>query len=350
MIYVYNYSGKKNNICHTMTQRIIPWVDPITNEPLIYEDNYLVSSTSKYEIRDGIPNFINKINDAVQEQVQKSFGDKWTKSDFGQNEKEFEEKIKKVFLEFMGLNEKDLSMFENKIILDVGIGSGSSARLWASKAKEFHGIDISKAVHKAKFALQNVTLNPILSQADLNFLPYRDESFDFIVSNGVFHHTPNTKLALKNSITKLKKGGKCLFYIYKKKSPMREFSDDYIRSKVSDLPYELAWNEMKAITNFGKSLHEQSIEINTPNDIEILGIKKGKYDLQRFIYQYFFKCFWNDSWGYDYSNLTNFDWYHPKFSWRHTENEIRDWCREFQLDIEYLKEIESGFACLTVKK
>ncbi|MGI0009816.1 MAG: class I SAM-dependent methyltransferase [Nitrosopumilaceae archaeon] len=332
-----------------MSQKIVPWVDPVTNEPLVEENNFLISNTSKYQIYDGIPNFVLKIDDPVQQQVQKSFGDKWTKSDFGQNDDYFNEKIKNIYLEMMGLNEQDFSIFENKILLDVGIGSGSSARLWAPRAKEFHGIDISKAVYRAKYALQSSVRHPILSQADLNFLPYQDEIFEAIVSNGVFHHAPDTKLALKNVIKKLKPGGICLFYIYKKKSPIREFADDYIRSKISNLPHDLAWNEMKSITNFAKSLHDQYIKISIKNNIEILGIKKGEYDLQRFIYQYFFKCFWNESWGYDYSNLVNFDWYHPKFSWRHTEKEIRDWCKEFHLDIQYLKESESGYSCLIVK-
>lgn len=332
-----------------MPQKIIQWVDPITQEPLVEKDHYLMSTTSKYQIIDGIPNFVPHIDNPKQEQVQKSFGDKWTKSDFGQDETFFNQKIRGVYLEMMGLTENDLSLFENKVILDVGIGSGSSARLWASKAKEFHGIDISKAVYRARATLRSSIANPILSQADLNLLPYADESFDAIVSNGVFHHTPNTKLALGNVVKKLKKNGICLFYIYKKKSPIREFSDDYIRSKISELPYELAWNEMKSITNFAKSLHEQAIKVNVPHDIEILGIKEGEYDLQRFIYQYFFKCFWNESWGYEYSNLVNIDWYHPKFSWRHTEGEIRDWCKEFQLRIKYLKESESGYSCLAIK-
>lgn len=330
--------------------RIIPWADPFTQEPLIEQGNFLISKSSKYPVIDGIPNFVNNVKNQEQEQVQKSFGDKWTKSDFGQNDTEFNEKIKNLYLEMMGLSEDDLLIFMNKTVLDVGIGSGSSARLWAPQAKEFHGIDLSKAVYRAKTALQTSVTHPILSQADLNFLPYKDESFDVIVSNGVFHHTPNTKLALKNVLKKLKSGGMCLFYIYKKKSPIREFSDDYVRSKIADLPYELAWKEMEQITNFAKSLHEQSIQINVPNDIEILGIKKGEYDLQRFIYQYFFKCFWNESWGYEYSNLVNFDWYHPKFAWRHTENEIKSWCNEFHLNIQYLKEGESGYSCLAMKQ
>jgi arsenite methyltransferase len=249
----------------------------------------------------------------------------------------------------MGLENNDLSIFENKIILDVGVGSGSSARIWAASAKEFHGIDISNAIYRVNSALKNLNVKPILAKADLNKLPYPDCSFDIIVSNGVLHHTPNTKLALRNVIKKLKKSGKILFYIYKKKSPIREYSDDLIREKISNLSNDDAWKSMEPITKFAKLLHEKSITINVPDDIDVLGIPKGEYDLQRFFYQYFFKCYWNDKWGFDDSNMVNFDWYSPKYAWRQTEDDIRNWCNEFKLEIEFLKEKESGYACLARK-
>ncbi|QLH10189.1 class I SAM-dependent methyltransferase [Nitrosarchaeum sp. AC2] len=201
----------------------IQWVDPITNETLNSDGHYLVSNHSSYSIFNGIPNFVDNVNDQTQKQVQESFGEKWSQSDFGQNDAEFEEKIKPVYLEMMGLEESDLAVFNNKIILEVGIGSGSSSRLWGPQAKEFHGVDISKAVYRVQTNLKKLISNPILSQADINKLPYLDESFDVVVSNGVFHHTPDTKLALKNSLKKLKIGGFCIFYIYKKNHPLENF-------------------------------------------------------------------------------------------------------------------------------
>ena len=226
-------------------KQIIHWVDPINLESLEYNDGYLKNKNIKYKIHDGIPNFVNNVDDPIQKQVQDSFGDKWTNTNFAQNNKEYEEKIKPIYLEMMGLNDKDLTLFDNKLILDIGVGNGAFAKLCASRAQEFHGIDISKAIHAAKKTLLGISPSPILAQADLNCLPYKDESFDIIVSNGVFHHTPDTKTALQNSIKKLKTKGKCIFYIYKKKSPLREFSDDYIRSQISDLSYDEAWEKIK---------------------------------------------------------------------------------------------------------
>jgi hypothetical protein len=105
---------------------------------------------------------------------------------------------------------------------------------------------------------------------------------------------------------------------------------------------------MKEVTDFAESLHRQSIRVIVP-DLPLLGIKKGEYDLQRFIYQFFFKCFWNDGFGYDDSNSANFDWYYPKYAWRQSEKEIRSWCKELGLKVNYIKETDSGYACLVMR-
>ena len=117
----------------------------------------------------------------------------------------------------MDLTDDDLSSFDDKIVLDVGVGSGASSRLWGPRAKEFHGVDIGDGIYRAKSTLKDTVKNPILSHADLHHLPYADESFDIIVSNGVLHHTPNTKNALKCVYPKIKYGGSIIFYIYKVK-------------------------------------------------------------------------------------------------------------------------------------
>jgi SAM-dependent methyltransferase len=297
----------------------------------------------------GIPNFVSRLaNNRTKRQVQNAFSYKWAKTNFGQDDAAFDKNIKKMVFEFMGLSEDDLSLFDNKIVLDVGIGSGSSARVWAKRAREFHGIDFSRAVYRAGNALKTTVANPILAQADLHYLPYRNESFDVIVSNGVLHHTPSTKIAIGRVAKKLKHKGQLLFYVYKRKAPLREYADDFIRSQVSDLDPETAWERMKEITDFARSLHKQSIKVRVP-ELHLLGIKKGEYDLQRFIYQFFFKCFWNDGFGYEDSNSTNFDWYYPKYAWRQTEAEIRSWCKEFKLKVNYIKENESGYSCLVTR-
>ena len=325
--------------------RIVHWVDPFTNEPLEDIGTHLVHNDSKYPIIDGIPKFVQSDSNEEQYKIQKCFSYQWTESDFGQPEKFSDDAIRQDVLETMDLTEEDLTLFNDKLVLDVGVGSGASSRLWSPRAKEFHGVDIGDGIYRAKNTLKNSTENPILSHADLHHLPYKNGSFDVIVSNGVLHHTPSTKLALKSIYPKLKKGGIIIFYIYKIKPPLREFSDDYIRKCISHLSPDEAFEQMKPLTKLAESLSKQDIKITIPEDMPLLGFKKGEYDLQRFIYQNIFKLFWKDSMGFSESNMENYDWYYPKYSWRHTEQEIKDWCTEFNLTPKLIKENYSGFTC-----
>ena len=66
--------------------------------------------------------------------------------------------------------------------------------------------------------LKNSVKNPILSHADLHHLPYPDESFDVIVSNGVLHHTPDTQAAVTEVYRVLKPQGQAIIMLYCKNS------------------------------------------------------------------------------------------------------------------------------------
>ena len=46
--------------------------------------------------------------------------------------------------------------------------------------------------------------------------------------------------------------------------------------------------------------------------IDVLGIEAGEYDVQRLVYHFFMKCFWNDELDAEANAAINFDWYHPQ--------------------------------------
>ena len=104
------------------------------------------------------------------------------------------------------------------------------------------------------------------------------------------------------------------------------------------------------ITKLGKALTELNFDFEVPEDIEILEIKKGKYNLQRFFYWHILKCFWNAQFSFDENNLINFDWYHPKHAHRHQKEEIEKWCRECNLNLYYLNENEQAAWVFRAKK
>ena len=64
----------------------------------------------------------------------------------------------------MDLTEEDLTLFNDKLVLDVGVGSGASSRLWSPRAKEFHGVDIGDGIYRAKNTLKNDRINRVIEE------------------------------------------------------------------------------------------------------------------------------------------------------------------------------------------
>ena len=79
-------------------------------------------------------------------------------------------------------------------------------------------------------------------------------------------------------------------------------------------------------------------------DIPLMGIKGGQYDLQRFIYWNFLKCYWNEDMGVETSDMINFDWYSPSNAKRYSEAEYKALIAENNLEIEYFHSEEACYS------
>ena len=87
----------------------------------------------------------------------------------------------------------------------------------------------------------------------------------------------------------LQKKGIISIYIYKKKGPIREFTDDYIRESSTNMTEKECIELSKELSYLGKNLSKIKNKIKIPKDIPLLKIKAGTYDIQRFIYWNFIK-------------------------------------------------------------
>lgn len=125
---------------------------------------------------------------------------------------------------------------------------------------------------------------------------------------------------------------------------------DYIRSKVTEMSVKEVLNVSRAITLLARNLAKLNAEIKVPEDIPILGIRKGNYDLQRFIYYNMLKCFWSEDSNFDVSMAVNFDWYYPKYAYRHEPEEVRKWFIDQKLKILRFDVIESGISVMGKRK
>jgi SAM-dependent methyltransferase len=226
---------------------------------------------------------------------------------------------------------------ENKRrILDAGCGNGrvtALLRRYAPKEAEIVAFDIVST----EFARENLEAYGLSEGVrffekdllgDLSDLG----KFDFIYCQEVLHHTPDPEKALMNLRTLLSPAGEMAIYVYKVKAPVREFVDDYVRGKISDLDYSEAIRACEQITALGKVLSEYGITLKAPG-VDVLGIEEGTYDLQRFIYHFFMKCFWNSDLTFQENAAINYDWYHPKIASRHSVEEVRGWFKRAGLKI-----------------
>jgi len=272
--------------------------------------------------------------------TKKSFKDKWYKNKDFLFESTLTEgsEIQNWILNRNGWDDlKDLSIFlKNKTrILDAGCGNGRVTKLLrnsSSESTEVVGIDLVS--HMVAVSNLSNDHNVFFYEKDLLSDLTSLGTFDFIYSQEVLHHTKEPKDAFFNLVKLLNIGGEIAIYVYKKKAPIREFTDDYVREHIIDYDYDKAMKISRDITKLGKVLSELHLSVNIP-EITELGIKAGSYDIQRFFYHHFMKCYWNNELTFEENTVINYDWYHPEDCSRHTIDEIKNWFEEQNITIIY---------------
>jgi len=108
-----------------------------------------------------------------------------------------------------------LKQFAGKDVLEIGLGFGSvSQRIIESDAR-YQGLDIARGpadiVNRRIQFSEGIGLTSVGSILDS---PYKNESFDFIVSIGCFHHTGNMQGAIDECFRILKPSGKLILMVY----------------------------------------------------------------------------------------------------------------------------------------
>jgi ubiquinone/menaquinone biosynthesis C-methylase UbiE len=105
-------------------------------------------------------------------------------------------------------------------VLEIGPGAGGHAALFAHHGAHVTTLDItpSRAVSTAmKLALVG-DKKGLSCQGDSEALPFADNTFDIVYSNGVLHHTISTVKAVEEAHRVLKPGGKAVMMLYSRHS------------------------------------------------------------------------------------------------------------------------------------
>jgi SAM-dependent methyltransferase len=112
-------------------------------------------------------------------------------------------------------NNFDLGFIKDKKCLDAGCGSGRySIALARNGAESVTAIDISKnGIAEAKKRAVGIPKIQFQQASTLD-LPFKESEFDFVLSAGVIHHTPDFNGALLELFRVLKPGGKLFLLVY----------------------------------------------------------------------------------------------------------------------------------------
>jgi SAM-dependent methyltransferase len=141
-------------------------------------------------------------------------------------------------------------------------------------------------------------------QADVFNLPLRPESFDVIYSIGVLHHTPDTRAAFSQLPRLLRPGGKIVIWVYTNERPVGYLASDALRKITSRMDGERLLKLCKVAVPLGRFYRT----------------RVGRYFSPLFPVSHHPDPEWRV--------LDTFDWYAPKYQWKHDWPEVEGWFRD----------------------
>jgi SAM-dependent methyltransferase len=260
-----------------------------------------------FPIVDGIPRFTPPTSYAD------SFGFEWASFPRLQMDSDENRESAGTFRDKTGLGPDDVA---GKTVLDAGCGMGRFTHVVARwGADRAVGVDISRAVEAAAGNLKTFQ-SVALVQADLRALPFPPESFDIVFSIGVLHHTPDTHRSLAQIAKLVKPGGTLAVWVYSKRLRWTLFGSEVLRPLTRRMSPERLLRLIEWVTPRTRAIKRRLPAARVPMDI-LLPTSSHP----------------NPQWQV----LDTFDWYSPRYQWKHTYNEVEGWFRRLGfVDVERL--------------
>ena len=248
-----------------------------------------------YPVVSGVPRFVPR------ELYAESFGFQWNR--FARTQLDSAQgttRSRETFVQKTGWQPRDL---RGKRVLDAGCGMGRFAEVCADAGAEVYAIDLSRAVEAAYRNLGHRP-NVHIFQADILHLPFPEESFDFIYSIGVLHHTPRPREAFLKLPPLLKPGGAVAVWVYERRL-RRLVGGEVLRVVTPSLPK--VW--LLQASRIAISLyHVHRLPLIGRLTAVILPTSMEP----------------DPEWRW----LDTFDWYSPPYQWKHSNEEVEGWFRE----------------------
>ena len=222
------------------------FVDPrnpnLVADLLVYQASQRLLSIRTDLLKFGVMSNSNTSNVGNMESMhQNLFEHLWTQYDDEAYSIRIQEYIDRLLV-----NKLNSNFFRDKYVLDLGCGHGNFLQACSSLgAKKCIGIDFgSKSIEYAKkFSKDAEVLE--YEVGNVYNLAFENNTFDFVIQNGVFHHIDDEDKAYKEAHRVLKKGGQ--MWIYTDGGGIRGDLWDSSREILSDIPFEKIRDTLKTI-------------------------------------------------------------------------------------------------------
>jgi len=170
----------------------------------------------RYPIVHGVPIILTNLKKDMQK-IKKTFSKEWKAHKYKET-KTWRLKTserKSFFCKQMGIKNPDI--LKNKTLLDAGCGNGELTVLLSDYGFDnVIGIDISDSIFSAY--MNNPKKDKVFFiQGDLMNPPFKKQTFDYIYSDGVVHHTPDTRYTFSQIAKLTKTNGRFWAWIYLKR-------------------------------------------------------------------------------------------------------------------------------------
>lgn len=168
-----------------------------------------LSCGATYPIIKGVPRFVKSKFTTDVSQTIEGFGYQWKKANPVIQNTQFT--AAETFIDF--IKPVKAEYFKEKVVLDAGCGSARFTTLAHQfGAAAVVGVDLSESVDVA-FENTRSFSNVLIIQADLLSLPLR-QSFDYVFSIGVLHHTSAPRRAFDEIVALVKPDGGISAWVY----------------------------------------------------------------------------------------------------------------------------------------
>jgi SAM-dependent methyltransferase len=119
--------------------------------------------------------------------------------------------------------------FNGGRVLEVGCGIGTMSMNWAINGARMVAVDLNPvAVEQTSRRFGLFGVPGVVMQADGRVLPFADNSFDYVYSWGVLHHSPDLKRSLTELIRVLRPGGEYGVMLYHRQSIRYHYAMRYL--------------------------------------------------------------------------------------------------------------------------